>query len=410
MPFELFVALRYLLGRRRRSVLPFVTLISIAGVTAGVAALIVALSLNTGFQKEFQDRILGATSHITLVRLGGVPIPLSEDLLESLEELPEVTSVAPTIYGQAQLVSDLNRERGVLLRGVDPKRKAILQDLLTKVVEGDATGFGGNESTPSMIIGKDLASDLGVLVGDYVRALGMQGELSPVGRAPRLMNFRVVAIFESGLWDYDANWCLVPIDAARRFVGMKEEEAGALEFMVQQIYEVEKTSERIRELVGPGYSVQTWIELNRPLFSALRLEKLALFIAISLIVLVASLNIVSTLTMTVMEKTRDIAIISAVGGHAGTITRIFVLQGLLIGILGTILGASLGSAAAWCFDHYKIFRLEPEVYSIPYVPFQLAISDVLLVSVLAILISLTATLYPARRASELDPVEALRYE
>jgi lipoprotein-releasing system permease protein len=410
MPFELFVAVRYLLARRKQTVLSFVTLISVTGVAAGVTALIIALALNTGFQQEFQDRILGATSHVNLLRLGADPIRQFDGALSRFEEIPGVHTVSPTIYGQAQLSSDLNRQRGVMFRGVDPEHKAVLDDLFRHLIEGDDTRFAEVQPVPSMIIGKELASELGVLLGDRVRALGMRGELSPMGMVPRIQDFRVVAIFESGLWDYDANWALIPMAAAQDFLGFASSEISALEFRIDDIYEAPKIAEAIQKEAGLGFTTQTWIELNRPLFSALKLEKLALFIAIGLIVLVASLNIVSTLTMTVMEKNRDIAIIGAMGGDAKTIMRIFMLQGLVIGLVGTTIGAVIGSAAVWYFDTYRVFHLEAEVYSIPYVPFTLAWMDVALISLLSVLVSFVATLYPARAAARLEPVEALRYE
>lgn len=408
MRFELFVATRYLLARRKQAVISVVTVISIVGVTAGVAALIVALALNNGFQSEFQSRILGATSHINLLRSGNLAILNHQALAERLQQLPEVVSVSPTIYAQAQLVGDLNRQKPAVLRGVDPERGEIARDLFEHIVEGDAGDF--RRDPDAIVVGKDLASEMGLLVGDRIRAFGLKGELSPLGVLPRSQTFRVVAVFESGLWEYDANWALVRLRAAQRFVGLLDNEASALEFRVVDPARAAEVASRIKEAAGEGYTARTWIELNRPLFSALKLEKLALFIAISLIVLVASLNIVSTLTMMVMEKNRDIAIIAAMGGGSRTITAVFMLQGLIIGAAGTALGAALGCAAAWYFDAYRVFALEAQVYSIPYVPFRLAWLDVAVVSLTAVVVSFLATVHPARAAARLDPVEVIRYE
>ncbi len=408
MRFELFVATRYLLARRKQAVISVVTAISVLGVMAGVAALIVALALNNGFQSEFQNRILAATSHINLLRSGNLAILDYRELAARLAKLPGVVSVSPTVYAQAQLVGDLNRQKPAALRGVDPENAEIAKDLLGHVVEGNAEDF--KRDPDAIVVGKDLAAEMGLLVGDRVRAFGLQGELSPLGVMPRSRTFRVVAVFESGLWEYDANWALIPLRAAQRFVGLLDNEASALEFRIEKVDEAAEVAARIKEAVGPGYSARTWIELNRPLFSALKLEKLALFIAISLIVLVASLNIVSTLTMMVMEKNRDIAILSAMGGAPRTITAIFMLQGLIIGAVGTILGAGLGCAAAWYFDAHRVFQLEAQVYSIPYVPFRLSWTDVAVVSLTAVLVSFLATIHPARAASRLDPVEVIRHE
>ncbi len=398
MRFEFFVAWRYLLARRKQAVISFVSLISILGVTAGVAALIVALSLNSGFQEEFQSRILRATSHVILSRLGNLAIRDYEPLADRLADLEGVRGTTPTVYAQALLmVGDLNRQQPAILRGVDPRRGAIVEDLFARIVEGGLDEFSRLRPVPSIVLGKDLAERLGVLVDENVRAVGLQGELSPLGRMPRIRTFRVVAVFDSGLWEYDANWALVPLPAAQSFAGLSPFEVSALEF-------------RIEEAAGAEFSTRTWIELNRPLFSALELEKLALFIAISLIVMVASLNIVSTLTLMVMEKNRDIAILSAMGGRSGTFVRIFMLQGLIIGAAGTLLGDLLGCGLVWYFDRYQVFPLEPQIYSIPFVPFRLHGEEVLVVSVVAVLVSFLATLYPARAASRLDPVEAFRYD
>ncbi len=408
MPFELFVAFRYLLARRKQTVLSVVTLIAVLGVTAGVMALIIALALNSGFQNEFQKRILGATSHINLLRTSNLAILDYDQLADRLGRVQGVVSVSPTVYAQAQLTSDLNRQKPAILRGLDPERGEIARDLLSKVVEGDANQFKTDPA--AIIVGKDLAQELGLLVGDNLRAFGLQGELSPLGVMPRSRTFHVVAIFDSGLWEYDANWALVPLRAAQRFIGLQDNEVSSLEFRIEDANQAAEVADRLKQAAGKGFVARTWIELNRPLFSALKLEKLALFIAISLIVMVASLNIVSTLTMMVMEKNRDIAIISAMGGRPATLTRIFMLQGLIIGAVGTLLGVVLGCVAVWYFDTYQVFQLEPQVYSIPYVPFSLSGLDVATVAVTATLVSFLATVYPARAAAKLDPVEVLRYE
>lgn len=409
MKFEFFVALRYLRARRKQTVISIVTLISVIGVTAGVAALIIALALNSGFQSEFQKRILGATSHVNLLSQGGTTIVDYQELARIAAQVPEVVSAAPAIYAQVLLQSDL-RQQPAVLKGTDPQTVESVPEMIPNIIEGTLESFGLDDPLPAVVLGKELAQALGVSAGEDIRAYGVQGELSPLGRMPRSRLFRVAAIFESGLWEYDANWALVPLAAAQSFVSYSANEVQSVEFRISNIYRAREVAEEIEKRVGPGFRTSTWIELNRPLFSALRLEKIAMFIAIGLIVLVASLNIVSTLTLMVMEKNRDIAIISAMGGTSQTLTRVFMLQGLIIGVVGTILGDIVGIAAAWYLDAYRVIRLEAQVYSIPFVPFQLNWLDVLLVSLVAVLISFAATLYPARAASRLDPVEALRYE
>jgi len=412
MPFELFVAIRYLLARRKQVVISIVSLISMVGVAAGVTALIVALALNSGFQKEFQERILSATTHITLLQIQGRAILGYNALADQMAAIGNVAAVAPTIYSQALLQSDLGRSQGVNMRGIDPTRPQFMGGLLDQITEGNAASFGQGTSVPEMIVGEDLAEALGLLVGDQVRALGMTGELAPfpIGRFPRYKKFKIAAIFKSGLWEFDANWALIPLRDAQVFEGMSDQEVSALEFRLHDIYQADGTAQKLRAQAGKTFTTRTWMELNRPLFSALQLEKLALFIAIGLIVLVASLNIIITLTMMVMEKTGDIAVIAAMGGLPSTILRIFLFQGVIIGVVGTCIGAILGCGLVWYLDAYQVIALDKTVYSISYVPFELRRADVVVIMVMAVLVSSLATVVPARAASRLNPVDGLRYD
>ena len=412
MPFELFVAIRYLLARRKQVVISIVSLISVVGVAAGVMALIVALALNSGFQKEFQERILSATTHITLLQIQNRVIQGYDTLADQLGAIENVATVSPTVYSQALLQSDLGRSRGVYMRGIDPGRPQFMGGLLDQITEGDAASFGQKTSVPEMIVGEDLAETLGLLVGDQVRAVGMRGELAPppILRTVRTKGFKISAIFKSGLWEFDANWALIPLREAQAFEGMSDQEVSALEFQLRDIYQADATAEKLRSRAGKTFTTRTWMELNRPLFSALQLEKLALFIAIGLIVMVASLNIITTLTMMVMEKTGDIAVIAAMGGLPSTVLRIFMFQGVIIGVVGTCVGAILGCALVWYLETYQVIALDKTVYSISYVPFELRWIDVVVVSVMAVLVSSLATVFPARAASRLNPVEGLRYD
>lgn len=415
MNLELFIAFRYLKARRKQAVVSIVTAISVIGVAAGVAALTIALALSTGMREEIQGKILGATSHISLITSDDSGIPGYRALLEKLSRIDGVVGAASSVYGQVFLSGDL-RDRGGVMKGIIPEEESRVSDLFRHIVQGDAsrlvqpTGLAGRE-IPGIILGKDLAEQLGVGAGDTVRAATLQGgKLSPFGVLPSVRTFQVVAVFSSGLWDYDSSWAYVPQDTARGLLNVPADRVNALEFKLADIYAAEQVAAQIRSVAGNDYLVKTWIELNRPLFSAMKLEKLAMFVAIGLIVLVASLNIVTTLTLMVMEKNRDIAIVTAMGGTPRTVMTVFMLQGLIIGLIGTALGAALGIGACWILDTYQVIRLAPEVYAIPYVPFRVRAADVAVTCAVAVLISFLATLYPARSASRLDPVEAFRYE
>ena len=375
MKLELFVALRYLKARRKQAVVSVVTAISILGVMAGVAALIIALSLNSGFQSEYEEKILSVTSHVNVMGPGGRAVDDYAGLAERLSGVGSVTGVNPVVYGQALLQSN-GREEPAVLKGI-LEHPETLDSAVPGILEGSLQNFTNPvDRFPPLILGKELADALVVSEGEIVRAIGLEGAISPMGRMPRIQTFRVAAIFESGLWEYDSKWALTPLGAAQKFSGLKDTQASNIELLVTDIYSASEVASRIKDEFGPMVSTSTWIELNKPLFSALKLEKLAMFLAISLIVFVASLNIVSILILMVMEKGRDIAVMSAMGGDRRFTTRLFMLQGLIIGVTGTILGDILGVFAAWYLNAFRVIKLEPQVYSIPFVPFHLSWADV----------------------------------
>jgi lipoprotein-releasing system permease protein len=419
--FEFFIALRYLRAKRKQTLVSVISGISVLGIAAGVMALVIALAFSTGFKEDVQNKILGTTSAINLLRLDRSPMPGYGELLQKLKETPHVTGSAPAIFNQV-FIASATRNQGAALKGIDPALETQVSDFFSHIVAGDPQALNKKvaPATPadeagiphrdSIIIGKEMSRALGVSVGDTLKVLFPMGKLTPLGFTASERTFRVAAIFESGLWDIDANWAYAHMDSARRLFSYPAGSALVLQFKIDDLENAEAIAADIRARAGPGYITTTWIELNKPLFSALKLEKLVLFVTIGLIVFVASLNIVTTLIMMVLEKQGDIAILTAMGATTKTIQRIFMLQGLIIGLTGTVIGNVLGIGLCWFLDKYKLIRLEAEIYSIPFVPFHVRGWDAILISGTALLISYLATIYPARNAAKLDPVEVLRYE
>jgi lipoprotein-releasing system permease protein len=418
MKFELLIALRYLRARRKQTMVSVISAISVLGITAGVMALVIALALSTGFREDVQSKIIGATSAINLIRIDGTPLSDYEGLLRRIGDVPHVTGSAPAILNQVFIASSI-RNQGAALKGINPARERQVSDFFSHVVDGDphaldkrVTHSEPDAAPPldNIIIGKEMARAMGVGIGDTLKVFYPMGRLTPLGMTYSEKTLRVAAVFESGLWDIDSNWVYVNIDSARRLFSFPPGSVSLLQFKTDDLENVEAIADDIRAKIGHGFFTTTWIETNKPLFSALKLERLVLFLTIGLIVLVASLNIVTTLIMMVLEKQGDIAILTAMGATAKTIQRVFMFQGLIIGLTGTILGDALGIGISWLLNAYKLIRLEAEIYSIPYVPFHIRVWDVVLVSGTALLISYLATIYPARNAAKLDPVEVLRYE
>jgi lipoprotein-releasing system permease protein len=417
MKFELFIALRYLRAKRKQTMVSVISGISILGIAAGVMALVIALALSTGFKEDIQSKILGATPAINLLRIDNAPLDYKA-LLHTIGSVPHITGSAPAILKPIFIASSRSNQ-GATLKGIDPLLERQVSDFFSHIVTGDPHALdktpmpSPKDSPPSLeniFIGKGMAGVLGVTVGDTLKVFNPMGRLTPLGMTVTQKTLLVAGIFESGLWDIDSTWAYVNIGTARRLFSFPPESALFLQFKIDDLENAEVIAGNIRKKASAGYDTSTWIELNKPLFSALKLEKIALFITIGLIVLVASLNIVTTLIMMVLEKQKDIAILTAMGATPKTIQRVFMIQGLIIGLIGTIIGGILGVTASWVLNHYKLIKLEAEIYSIPYVPFHVHIWDAVLVSATALLISYLATLYPARSASRLDPVEVMRYE
>ena len=411
MKFELFVALRYLKAKRKQAAISIITVISILGVTAGVTALIVALAISRGFRDDLQSKLLRGTSHINVL-----PIDVNEglanypSLVTKIKTVKGIRSATPAVYS-AVLISAA-RPDGIMLKGMAVDDAEFLAQGFFDVVQGSALELVAPPDDPirdRIALGTEVAKRLGTFVGDFVSILSDEGTLSPVGNVPVVRKFKVVAIFSSGLADFDSSWGFTSLKSAQRLFGTGDL-VSLIECHVADIYQVKPISTEILKALGPGFATKDWQEQYRSIFQALQLERLVMIITIGLIVLVAALNIIIVLIMMVMEKNRDIAVLMSMGATQETVRRIFMLQGVIIGVVGSFVGSIAGSLICWACDKYQLIRLETDVYSISHVPFRSSLWDVLLVSAAAIAISFLATLYPSRNAAQLDPVVALRYE
>jgi lipoprotein-releasing system permease protein len=408
MRFEWLVARRYLRSPHRPAVLRLVTLLSVLGVAAGVATLVIALAMNTGFRETLQDRLLGVTAHITITEPGADAIHNYRQLAERLAKIPGVRSVTPALY-ETVLLSAGGKASGVVVKGVDPELEKKSDEALTHVVDGHADFSPDADGIGAIIIGKMLASELELRVGDNVTLMSPSGRLTPFGMVPRTRNFRVTGIFDSGFYDFDAHWGFVTLGSAQNLAGVGDEVI-ALEVRISQIDRAEEIARELERSAGPLYKTTTWMQENHALFSALRLEKLVTAIFIGLITFVAGLNIIVVLSMTVTDRARDVAVLMSMGARRKQVRNIFFMQGITIGTIGTLSGLVLGYSAAWIAGTYRIIKLDPEIYSVPYVPFHANASDALWIAAAAIAICAAATLIPARAAARILPVEILRYE
>jgi lipoprotein-releasing system permease protein len=408
MPFELQVALRYLLAKRRQVFISVISLVSTIGVTVGVAALVISLALMTGLQGELQDKILGSSAHVFVFKPAtGIDDYRAE--VAKIRAVPGVLGAAPAVMGRA-MISASGDPGFVAVKGIDPELEPSVTDLTGSLTDGKLSDLvpASEDDLPGIVLGKDLAGQIGAMVGDTVTLTTPQGSLTPMGVMPRQRRFKVVGTFRLGLYDVDSTTGLVALEPGMRLAGVEKVEH--IEVKVADIYNAPQVADRLAEEFGADYATQDWTDINQQLYSALMLEKIGMGIGIGLIVMVAALNIIASLILLVMEKTRDIAILKTMGASKRSIMLVFLLQGTIIGVIGTVLGALAGTAIATIADRYRLISIPSDVYQVSYLPFKVLPEDLVWVIIGAVVVCFVATLYPSRQAAKLDPAQALRYE
>jgi len=416
MPFELFIGLRYLKAKRKSTFISLITLISVAGVALGVMALIIVLAVMTGFEEDLKEKILGTNAHIVVLNGSGAMQDYQE-LLKKVQGIDGVVAATPFIYNQVMLSSGKNVS-GVVLRGIDVASDAKVTNLHKSMVEGSLQALDDKAAKiPGLVIGKELAKNLALIQGDTVDVISPMGNITPFGMMPKLRHFKVAGIFNTGMFEYDSTLAYVSLGEAQNFLGLGDAVTG-IQLRVRDVYKTGALSQVINRELGPPYYARDWMQMNKNILFALKTEKSVMFIILTLIVLVAAFGIASTLFMVVMEKTRDIAILKSMGATSRSIMRIFVFEGVIIGVLGTVLGVLSGLLVALNLEPIvglvqKVTGFElfsKDIYYLDHFPSLVIPSDVILISITAVLISFAATLYPSWAASRLSPAEALRYE
>lgn len=407
LPYQFFIAFRYFRSKKKHGGISINTFISIAGVALGVMTLLTVLSVMSGFHEDLQGKILGANAHVIIQNYEG-RIKDYQSVREKINRVGGVTGSSPVVYGQVMLRFG-SRASGVVIRGIDPEVERDTTDLLNKLKAGSIKGLSDDGTTPGIIIGKEMLRNLGLFVGDDIEMISPIGEMGPLGMIPKMKKFKVVGYFEAGMYEYDSTLAFINIHTAQNFLGLRDE-ITAVEVKIDDPSRAPEIASKIENILSLPYIARDWMQMNRNLFSALKLEKIVMFIILTLIILVASFNIVSNLIMIVIEKAREIAIMKAMGATSRGVMSIFMIQGLIIGIAGTVLGVFGGYILCELLKTYKFINLPADVYYLSYLPVKISIFDFIIVPAAAILISFLATIYPSWQAAKLDPVEPLRYE
>lgn len=409
MSFELFVASRYLFSRRKQTFIYVISLMSILGVALGVGALVLVLGVYNGLTTDMRDKILGANAHGIILSYDsavfGQKLP---ELLERIYGIPDITGAMPFIYSEVMLSAG-GGVKGVVLRGIDPEVAPRVLTMLKTTSEATLEALSDND-VPGIIIGDELAKRLHIMPGGRVNMLSPAGQKGAAGYSPRVKAFEVAGIFKTGMYEYDSSLAFVSLKAAREILGLPENFLSGIEITVKDLFNADKTAISLAEELGAPFYVRTWMEMNANLFAALKLEKIGMFILLAMVVMIGSFSIVTSLVMLVMEKTRDIAIMMSMGATRTMIRKIFILQGCIIGFIGTLLGYGFGLGVGWLLKRYRFIKLPENVYTLDHLPVTITVSDVLLIGASAMLLCFLATLYPARQAAKLEPADALRYE
>ncbi len=408
-PYEIFVSLRYLKTKKRYGTISLNTFISIAGVVIGVATSIITLAVMTGFQGYFRDKILSAISHVVVMEYSGEGVRDLKALQEKVSKVPHVKATTPFIINQVMLTTK-DRVQGVVVRGIDPKTEGQVTDLEKNVTEGSLSDLEGlGRKMPGIVIGEDLARKFGANIGDTLTMVNPIGEESPMGMVPKMRKFELVGVFDAGMYDYNTTFVYISLGEAQKFFNMPGRVSG-LQARVDDIYRASAIAESIQSVIGFPYYTRNWIEMNKNFFSALKLEKIGMSLILVVIIIVASFNIIGTLTMIVMEKSREIAILKSMGATRNSIMKIFMFSGVFIGVVGTVLGSLIGYGAVALIARSGLITLPKDVYQVSHLPLSITGFDILFISLMALGISFAATIYPAWQAARQDPVEVLRYE
>lgn len=406
MDYEWFVARRYLTAKRKQAFISVITSISILGIAIGVAALVIAIALITGFQSDVQDKILGSTAHVMVRSTYPEGMPDHESLIAKIEKIEGVVRATPVVYDYV-LIKGPFESQGAVLRGIDFEREVKVTPWMQELERG--TLPQKDDPREGVLLGRDLAFSINAHVGDVVYVLALSSRLSPLGISPKVKKMQVTGISFAGLYEWDSTMAMVSLETAQRFFKLGRN-VNLIQIRIEDIFAAPEIKERVKEIMPPDSYALTWMEMNESLFSALKLEKRLMFLTITLIVIVAALNIIATLILMVMEKTRDIGILKSMGATSHSIRKIFFLQGAMIGVVGTAAGTLLGLLWCWLANTFELIKLPVQIYKIPFIPFRIQPLDLLIIVVVALIISFLSTLFPSHRASKVDPVKALKYE